>query len=260
MTPHEAVPVIGGPPALIRLLADDVRWELLRALARSDQQVNELVNLLGQPMNLVSYHLKKLRDHDLVTARRSEADARDVYYTLDLERLRLALAAIGPALHPALRSPVAGIDPARLPHRRVLFVCTHNSARSQMAEGLLRHLSGGRLEVTSAGSHPTTVHPDAIRTLAQMGIDIRAHRTRSLDEVQGQTFDTVITVCDRAREVCPTFPGEGERLHWGFPDPAAIADDEARGVAFERIARGLKTRIDHFLSTLTLFVESEDAR
>jgi protein-tyrosine-phosphatase/DNA-binding transcriptional ArsR family regulator len=261
MSSSIASPEASGPPTLIRLLADDVRWALLRALARGDHQVNELVDRLGQPMNLVSYHLKKLRAHGLVTARRSEADARDVYYTLDLERLRRELGTIGPALHPALATvggPAHPFDPAHLPPRRVLFVCTHNSARSQMAEGLLRHLSGGRLEVTSAGSHPTVVHPDAIRTLAGMGIDIRAQRTRSLDDVRGQTFDTVITVCDRAREVCPTFPGEGERLHWGFPDPAAIADDEARAAAFERTARGLQTRIAHFLSALTLFTESEE--
>lgn len=245
-TPSLAAP----PPEFIRLLANDVRWGLLKTLTTSDHQVNELVSLLHQPMNLVSYHLKKMREEALITARRSEADGRDVYYSLDLARLRQLFLEAGQALHPALGFALPAFDAARLARHRVLFVCTHNSARSQMAEGLMRALGQGMIDAASAGSHPTRVHPEAIRVMKGQGIDISAQRSQSLDAVAGQSFDTIITVCDNAREVCPTFPGEGRQLHWGFPDPVAIGDNAARRAAFDRIAEQLRLRITYFLSTL----------
>lgn len=235
------------PPEFIRLLANDLRWGLLKALLGSDLQVNELVARLQQPMNLVSYHLKKLRDEALVTTRRSEADGRDVYYSPDLDRLRQMYAEAGAALGLHTRS----VDVSRLESLRVLFVCTHNSARSQMAEGWMRHLSDGRLHVLSAGSHPTGIHPDAVRTMAGFGIDIGSQQSRSLGAVEGQPFDYVITVCDKAREVCPVFPGSGTFIHWGFPDPVAVEDDLQRSAAFERTARQLRSRIEYFLASLS---------
>ncbi len=238
------------PPEFIRLLANDLRWGLLKALTTSDLQVSELVAQLQQPMNLVSYHLKKLREDALVTTRRSEADGRDVYYSLDLNRLRQLYVEAGLALHPAIGLHPPVMDAARLRYQRVLFVCTHNSARSQMAEGLLRHLSQGRLDVFSAGSHPTAVHPDAIHTMDKLGIDIRRQRARPLSDLAGQPFDYVITVCDKARETCPTFPGSGAALHWGFADPVGIADAGERAAVFERTARQLQSRIEYFLATL----------
>jgi protein-tyrosine-phosphatase len=238
------------PPEFIKLLSNEVRWGVLKALASGDHQVNELVTLLRQPTNLVSYHLKKMRDEALVTTRRSEADARDVYYSLDLPRFRQRFLEAGQALHPAIGLALPTFDPARLLAQRVLFICTHNSARSQMAEGLLRHLSAGRLEVLSAGSHPTRVHPGAIRAMDKLGVDIRAQTPRHVQDYAGQSFDYVITVCDRAREVCPAFPGIGQQLHWGFPDPTAITDDAARDEAFARTAQRLKSRIEYFLTTL----------
>lgn len=242
-------PFPAQPPEFIKLLANDLRWGVLKTLAGGDHQVNELVELLQQPMNLVSYHLRKMRQEALVTTRRSEADGRDVYYSLDLARLRQLFLGAGQALHPAIGLALPTFDPTRLLAGRVLFICTHNSARSQMAEGLLRHLSRERLDVFSAGSHPTQVHPDAIRTMERLGIDIRHQRSRSLAEFTGQTFSYVVTVCDKAREVCPTFFG-GQHMHWGFPDPLTIADETARQAAFENIARRLKARIEYFLTTL----------
>lgn len=238
------------PPEFIKLLANDLRWGLLKALTTSDFQVNELVAQLQQPMNLVSYHLKKMREDALVTTRRSEADGRDVYYSLDLNRLRQMYLEAGAAMHPALGLNLPGKDISRLQHQRVLFVCTHNSARSQMAEGLLRHLSEGTLDVLSAGSHPTAIHPDAIHTMDEFGIDIRQQQSRSVHEIAEKPFDYVITVCDKAREICPTFPGSGTPIHWGFPDPVAIEDEAERRVVFDRTARQLKSRIEYFLSTL----------
>lgn len=239
------------PPEFIKLLANDVRWALLKALTTSDYQVNELVAQLQQPLNLISYHLKKLRDDALVTTRRSEADGRDIYYSLDLSHLRQLYFEAGVALHPTISLNLPSVDLSRLHGLQVLFVCTHNSARSQMAEGLMRHLSGGHIDVFSAGSHPTAVHPDAVRTMNRFGIDISHQRSRRLDELTEQQFDYAITVCDKAREICPTFPGSGRQIHWGFPDPVVIQGAEERGEAFERAAYGLKSRIEFFLSTLS---------
>lgn len=240
------------PPDFITLLASDIRWALLKALATSDQRVNELVAQVRQPMNLVSYHLKKMRDDALVTTRRSESDGRDVYYSLDLDRLNQMYLEAGVALHPSLGIWVGSLDVSRLAPQRILFVCTHNSARSQIAEGLLRHLSQGTLDVSSAGSQPTKIHPDAVRTMDALGIDIRGQQSRPLSEFEDQAFDYVITVCDRAREVCPTFPGEGTQMHWGFPDPIVIQDDASRAEVFAQTAAQLQSRIEHFLCTLPL--------
>ena len=102
----------------------------------------------------------------------------------------------------------------------VLFLCTGNSCRSQMAEGLLRHLAGDRFEVSSAGTAPAGVNPSAIEAMHELGIDISGQRSKHVDELRGRPFDLVVTVCDRAREACPVFPGAARMLHWGFDDPA----------------------------------------
>jgi protein-tyrosine-phosphatase len=237
------------PPDLFKLLAHDVRWGLVSALARSDHRVNELVRLLDQPMNLVSYHLKQLRDQQLVTERRSSADGRDVYYSLNLDLLRTRYFATGAALHPMLSTtdmPPADKVAVR-PPSRILFLCTHNSARSQMAEAILRHLGGERVAVFSAGSEPSQVHPEAVRAMAALGIDISQQQSKHLDTFANQSFDYIITVCDRVREVCPLFPTDPERIHWSFADPAAVEDDAARARAFQQTAQQLVARVRHLL-------------
>ena len=134
---------------------------------------------------------------------------------------------------------------------RVLFLCTHNSARSQMAEGILRHLAGDQVEVASAGTEVTRVHPMAIKTMEARKIELSGQRSKHLDEFLSQQFDYVITVCDNARETCPIFPGAPERIHWSIPDPSSVEGDEAqRGAAFERAADDLLTRIRYLLSLL----------
>ncbi len=103
--------------------------------------------------------------------------------------------------------------------QKVLILCTGNSCRSQMAEGVLRHYGRGRYEVFSAGTKPSSVNPTAVQVMKEVGIDISGHRSKHVDEFKGQPFDYVITVCDNARETCPFFPGNAIRLHWEFPDP-----------------------------------------
>jgi protein-tyrosine-phosphatase len=210
---------------------------------------------VGQPANLVSYHLRQLRDHALVRERRSSADRRDVYYSADLGRLRGLFLSSGEALHPALgeESPAEDRRKARGRERtlRVLFLCTHNSARSQMAEGILRHLAGDRFEVQSAGTEPSRVHPLAIRAMAARHIDIRGQTSKHMDQLAGQRFDYVITVCDRASETCPVFPGDPQRIHWSIPDPAAVeGDEDVRARAFEAAGHELATRIRYLLALL----------
>ncbi len=134
--------------------------------------------------------------------------------------------------------------------RRVLFLCTHNAARSQMAEGLLRHRYPDRFEVFSAGIEPTRVDPCAVRVMAELGIDISGQRSKGVLEVFDKAIDTVVTVCDRARETCPFFPGAGETLHVSFPDPAAVeGDDQNRLAAFRRVRDEIATWIEQNFGT-----------
>ncbi len=132
---------------------------------------------------------------------------------------------------------------------RILFLCTHNSARSQMAEAILRVLGGDRVEAASAGTEVTRVHPLAVREMAERGIDVVGQRSKHLNELLGQPFDTVITVCDNAAESCPVFPGDPKRLHWSLPDPSAVeGPEEVRAAAFQRTADELTARIRDLLS------------
>ena len=243
-----AGPASGEPPPFVRLASHPVRWRLLQQLVRSDRAVSELTTLVDEPQSLVSYHLRQLREGGLVSARRSSADGRDSYYTIDLVACRRALQTAGAALHPALG--VAADPPARAPTERpgrrprVLFLCTGNSARSQIAEALLVRMSAGAIEARSAGSHPKPLHPNAVRVLRDRGIDIAANRSKHLDEFVSERFDGVITLCDRVREVCPEFPSHPELVHWSIPDPAlAGSTNRASYPAFVRTAGELETRL-----------------
>ena len=130
---------------------------------------------------------------------------------------------------------------------RVLILCTGNSARSQMAEGLLRHHAGNVCEVFSAGTKPTHVRPEAITVMHEVGIDISSHRSKSVDEFAGQNFDYVITVCDNAKESCPVFPAKTKRIHWSIEDPAAVrGSEEEVSTAFRRARDELRARLQAF--------------
>lgn len=131
--------------------------------------------------------------------------------------------------------------------KRILILCTGNSARSQMAEGILRHESQGDYEVFSAGTHPGSVRPEAVAVMKEIGIDISGHRSKSVEEFSGQSFDYVITVCSKANEQCPSFPGDPERFAWDFDDPAAVdGDEEKRLRAFRRVRDELLHRLRLF--------------
>jgi arsenate reductase (thioredoxin) len=141
-------------------------------------------------------------------------------------------------------------DPGASPPTRVLFVCTHNSARSIMAEALLRHHGGDAFEAFSAGTVPGEVRPLTLRVLQEAGLDVAGLRSKSVEEFLGQPFDYVITVCDQARQSCPVFPGKHESLHWGYEDPsAAEGTEEERLGAFRRVFTQLSGRIGQFVVT-----------
>jgi len=245
-----------GSPRFLQLVAHPVRWRLLRELVRSDRAVWELTQLLGEQQSLVSYHLAQLRTGGLVRTRRSSADRRDSYYTVDLTRCGEQLQAAGGALHPGLWLVPAPPSTRRAKgasrrRPRILFLCTGNSARSQIAEVLLQRMSEGTVEAASAGSNPKPLHPNAVRVMRKRGIDISANRTKHLDEFVSHRFDFVITLCDRVREVCPDFPSHPELVHWSVPDPALEGPNErATYPAFERTARELETRIGFLLQLL----------
>ncbi|MDQ3687723.1 MAG: arsenate reductase ArsC [Acidobacteriota bacterium] len=133
--------------------------------------------------------------------------------------------------------------------KRVLILCTGNSARSQMAEGILRHDGGGKFEVESAGVAPSRVRPEAIQAMQEIGIDISGHRSKSVDEFAGQDFDFIITVCDNAAENCPVFPGKAERIHQSFEDPPApgVGSDESRLDIFRRVRDEIRSWMSEFI-------------
>ena len=256
-------------PRFLRLAGHPLRWRLLSELARSDRRVGELCELANQPQSLVSYHLRKLRDGGLVSARRSLADGRDTYYVLDLARCGELLAGAGVALHPGLapaggggaapRLAPAGGSRRRVARARVLFLCTGNSARSQMAEALAQALSEGAVRAVSAGSRPKPLHPNAVRVMRARGIDLAGRRSKHLAEFTGQRFDYVVSLCDRVREVCPEFPG-ARAIHWSVRDPAREpGTDDQTLPAFERTAAEVELRIGFLLAAIDQTNDNEEA-
>ena len=235
----------------LKLLTDEVRWQLLNALRYSDRQVRELVEWLKLPQNLVSYHLGILRQAGLVRTHRSEADARVQYYSLDLPTLQHYYDQIGTSLHlSAVSDKVAAIDSLS-----VVFICSANSARSQIAEGLLRQLSSGVLKVRSAGITPSEIHPTAIQVMAEIGIDIEYQQAKRVEDLLDYQPDIVITVCDKAREVCDPCFDAPFQFHWSIPNPTHKIDDtqyqafqQTRDLLFERI-QGLLALLPALLHT-----------
>jgi protein-tyrosine-phosphatase len=242
-----------APPPLLRLLSHPLRWRLATELARSDRRVGELTELVVQPQNLVSYHLGLLRRGGLVSSAPSSHDARDRYYHLDLDACAAAVSETGPALHPALRMTLAPAPPDGRGTPSVLFVCTGNSARSPMAEALLRRRLGAHVHVASAGTHPRdALHPDAVRVLREeYGVDLGAQAPRQLGRgTRTPRYDRVVTLCDKAREVVPT-TGRTVHSHWSVADPAAGRTAGAKTYdRFLSTAADIDTRVRYLVPTL----------
>lgn len=238
-----------APPEFLQLAGHPLRWRLLGELSRSDRTVQELTAEVGEAQNLVSYHLRKLRDAGLVSSRRSSFDGRDAYYAADLTRFGELLSATASALHPGLGSAnPPDVDEAQSPVR-VLFLCTGNSARSQIAEAIVRQRSGGAVEVHSAGSHPKPMHPNAVRVLRdELGVDPAGYEPKHLDLFTGERFDWIISLCDKVREVCPEFPGSPRTVHWSIADPSAVTGARESWAAFRALAAELDTRATFLLA------------
>jgi protein-tyrosine-phosphatase/DNA-binding MarR family transcriptional regulator len=226
----------------LKLLADDTRWRLLQILRQSDCLVTELVERTGLAQNLVSYHLTMLRQAGLVRVHRSDADARASYYGANLAALAALYRRLGADL--ALPGLVEATTP---PPATVIFLCRANSARSQIAEGWLRTLSGGRIVVRSAGTHPASLHPQAVQVMAEAGVDISYQQARHVDALAALTPNVVVTVCDIAREECAVWLQATIRLHWSIPDPAAVRDETERLEAFRVVRDELRLRVQGLL-------------
>ncbi|MFV9504514.1 MAG: ArsR family transcriptional regulator [Oscillochloridaceae bacterium umkhey_bin13] len=229
----------------LRLLADETRWQLLRALRYSDQLVSELVNSTGLPQNLVSYHLGVLRQAGLVQIHKSDTDARATYYGVQLPSLTALYRQIGSAL----AIPVAP-RPESLPALTVVFLCRANSARSQLAEGWLRTLSGGRITVRSAGTQPSRLHPLAEQVMTEVGIDIGHHQSKHVDALAQLRPDVVVTVCDIAREECAVWLQAEQRLHWSIADPVVVRGETEQLAAFRATRDNLRQRCEGLLELL----------
>jgi ArsR family transcriptional regulator, arsenate/arsenite/antimonite-responsive transcriptional repressor / arsenate reductase (thioredoxin) len=257
---------VASSPQVLGVLAHDLRWTIVSMLVPGDLRTSEIVLRTGQAPSLVSYHLARLRDAGLVSARRSAADGRDSYHCLDLDALGRTVTGAVEQIHPGLitgpgtapeqtRLPLAaggtaGLRQGDRPRRRaeVLFICSGNSARSPMAEGWLNHLGGGLVTARSAGVTPAPLHPLAAAAMAEHGVDISSHRATSLSAYAGGAFARVITLCDRAREECGDLLQAGAAVHWSIPNPSQAHPPDLD--AFRSAARELRTRVRYLLLAL----------
>lgn len=239
------------PYQFLKLISNRLRWQLVLALAKSDLNVQELVDRVKSPQNVVSYHLRLLKEGNLITEHHSISDGREIFYGLNFAEIAGLFKLSAAAIHPALITPLE--NPPVISNCRILIVCTHNSARSQMAEGIFKAKMQNKIQVYSAGTNPLEVHPLAICTLREMQIDISEQRAKPLSAFLNKEFDYVITVCDRARDTCPIFRGSPETIHWSLPDPLeATGSDKERRDAFRAVANDLSMRIDYFLARISV--------
>jgi ArsR family transcriptional regulator, arsenate/arsenite/antimonite-responsive transcriptional repressor / arsenate reductase (thioredoxin) len=238
---------VAPSPPVLGVLAHDLRWTIASLLVAGDLRTSEIVARTGQAPSLVSYHLARLRDAGLVSVRRSTADGRDSYHTLDLDAIGGAVTGMASQIHPGLLA-AAGVRPAEPtgPPAQVLFICSGNSARSPMAEGWLNHLGGGQVTARSAGISPGSLHPFAVAAMAEQGVDISGHRPTHMSEFALGSFTRVITLCDRAREHCGELPAAS--AHWSIPNPAQAHPPDLD--AFRITTRELRTRIRYLLPVL----------
>ena len=241
-------------PAALHVLGHELRWRLVTELCDSDHKVGELAMATGQAQNLVSYHLRLLREAGLIRERRGSADARDIYYSLDRRAVTRgllgALAAINPGAGLLTSEQRLGAGRKARPIS-VLFLCTGNSARSQIAEAILREQGEGRVMVRSAGTHPVGVHPQVYHALAARGIEVGKLRSKSVAQFEGHAFDYVVTLCDIVRTQPMRLVGKPRLIHWSIPDPAmARGGRAAMATAFDRVASEIQVRVEDFYADL----------
>jgi len=260
---------VAPSPSVLGVLAHDLRWTIVGLLVPGDLRTSEIVERTGQPPSLVSYHLARLRDAGLVSARRSSADGRDSYHCLDLDALGQAMAGAAGLIHPGLlsiagraqqaagvaRQAGPGIQSSSRPvtsrpgdRAEVLFICSGNSARSPMAAGWLNHLGGGLVTARSAGVTPARLHPLAVAAMAEHGVDIAGHQATPVSACADSAFTQVITLCDRARENCGELLTTAAAVHWSIPNPAQAHPADLD--AFRATARELRTRVGYLLPAL----------
>ncbi|MBK9712661.1 MAG: arsenate reductase ArsC [Kouleothrix sp.] len=237
------------PASLIAALRDPACRQLVAALVLNDVRLGDLALEAALPQAEVAALLEPLCAAGVLIDRPSDANAQDVYYHLDLDALRSVYQAAGAPvpteLDPVEEARVCSDERTKAP--RVLFLCTRNSARSQLAEGITRLLSKGQVDVFSAGTQPGVLHPMAIDVLTSLNVDVSRQHSKHLEIFLGQSFDYVITVCDNAGETCPVFPGAKRTIHWSIPDPAGVEDAVERGRAFRQAAMELQNRIRYLL-------------
>jgi ArsR family transcriptional regulator, arsenate/arsenite/antimonite-responsive transcriptional repressor / arsenate reductase (thioredoxin) len=246
------------PPAdhtanLSALLTDSVRRQLTSTLMLNDVVLDDLADAVRLPSETVMALLEPFLSAGVITQRRSDAHSDQLYCHLNLELLDTLYQAEGNeslAFAAAVEEGQNATSTQQGARPRILFLCTRNSARSQLAEGITRLLSKGQVEAFSAGNQPGFVHPMAIELLTALHVDVSGQYSKHLDQFLGQDFDYVITVCDNARETCPVFSGAKRTIHWSIPDPAIVEDSEARSRAFSRVATELQNRIRYLLILL----------
>jgi protein-tyrosine-phosphatase len=238
-------------PPILQVLGHELRWQLVGQLCDSDLKVGELSAATGEAQNLVSYHLRLLRDAGLVRERRSSADGRDIYYSLDRGVVTAGLLDALTAINPGAGLVGGGASANRAGLTSVLFLCTGNSARSQIAEAMLRHVGGRNVRARSAGTHPAGVHPQVHAVLASRDIETGDLRSKSVTEFAGQAFDYVVTLCDIARSEPIELAGQPHLVHWSIPDPVTTSGGRSRmATAFERVAKEIETRVETFNADL----------
>lgn len=255
--------------ATLAVLADPQRLHILDLIINGIHCSSGIVERLGLAPNLVSHHLKVLREAGLVDIERDPADRRWIYYVPDIRQLTEVQFLLSHLLHPAriqARADECGPSQGALPYdppahltmekehpmnnkAKIIFLCTGNSARSQMAEAFMKKYAGDLFEVHSAGIEPKGVNPYTVRVMDEAGIDISGYQSKGVRQYLGHVnFGYVVTVCDHAEENCPTvFLTQGKHLHWSFEDPAAFQGTEEETLAkFSQIRDQIETRIQKF--------------
>ena len=239
----------------MKALGEVNRLRVYALLSMGPMSVGDLGITLGLSQALISHHLAVLKAAGLIADHRSPHDGRVIFYTVNKDRLRDLYGELS-----LLLDPIRALDPRPTPPDptrrtamsgpiRALFLCTGNSARSQMAEALLHDKGEGLFEAFSAGTHPKALNPLTIKIMDEKGIDVRGQRSKDVAEFLADRFDYVITVCDSANEECPVFPGDYERIHWSFEDPAAATGDEERRLTvFRRVRIAIENRIALFIN------------